>query len=268
MIRCLKIELCTKNLFQDDVLATEYIYLDDISHPRITNGSYPFYGPVWIDLFDEPYILTLKKQSKPADYIKNHRDPSDKNIASNLVENENEIVVVNNNNDDSTCSLVSFNGYGGNRFVARMLLNIESTKYYKKRSGTVTKLKNVAEKLNSSRLYSKTDFVLFACLTEVSMINNRFSKGLLSFRLTIGNFGYSNENARENENYTVKTRPIQLSNDMPVYLAFEKTKPCLSVEFKLEDTSHVLYKINYIKRKTDQLVRIYEYTNFIFFLLL
>ncbi len=67
LIRCLKIELCSKNVFRDDVIATEYIYIDDISHPKTTNGSLPCYGPSYIDLFDEPYMLTLQKQPKPAE---------------------------------------------------------------------------------------------------------------------------------------------------------------------------------------------------------
>ncbi len=60
LIRCLKIELCAKNVFQDDILATEYIYLDDLSHPRITNGSLPFYGNTIIII---PYYNTMNSQS-------------------------------------------------------------------------------------------------------------------------------------------------------------------------------------------------------------
>ena len=203
-------------------------------------------------------MLTLKKQSRPAEYTddKNEYVPLSK-ISNDNDNNTTEAIAVQNEIDStkSTCSLVSFNGYGGNHFVARMLLNIESKKYYsKKRTGTIRGLMNAPVVFKEDKLYSKVDFTLFSCLSEVSMINEKFSNGNLSFRLTIGNCGYENSNTDNSSNFTKKMKPLKLSKDMPVYLPFEKRKHCLSVQFNTYDTSHILYKMNYIRKKTDELV--------------
>ena len=248
LIRCLKIELCAKNAFQDSVLATEYIYLDDISHPKTTGGSLPSYGPSYIDLYEEPYLLTLQKKPKPAEY----QIYSSGHVVVDNEDKPRNVPLIEN----TTCSLVTFNGYAGNRFIGRLLLNIESSKFYRKNAPNITDCVSVAPELKSDRLYSKSDFIVFTCLTECSMINERYSNSELSFRLTIGNFGYNNnaENSHERSNFTHKATPIQLTTNMPLYIPLERRKPCLSVEFSVEDTSHVLYKMNYIRARTTKMV--------------
>jgi hypothetical protein len=187
-------------------------------------------------LYDEPYLLTLQKQSKPAEYTDEE----------------------NSKNNDSTCSLVSFNGYGGNRFIASLLISIESKKYYKKsrknNKSNLDSQKHQSIRVKKEKLYSKSDFILFSCLSEVSMISEKFENGELSFRLTIGNFGYDNSSTDKN-NSTKKMVPLKLSKEMPLYLPFEKKKPCLSIQLDNYDTTHILYKMNYVKTKADELVR-------------
>ena len=179
-------------------------------------------------------MLTLQKQPKPAEYTNDENN--------------------NDKNNRSTCSLVSFNGYGGNRFIASMLLSIESKKFYKKSRRTIKSYLDTSIHVKKEKLYTKSDFTLFSCLSEVSMISEKFSNGDLSFRLTIGNFGYDN-NLTDKSNLTKKMRPLKLSKEMPLYLPFEKKKTCLSVQFNNYDTSHILYKMNYIKTKAGELVR-------------
>lgn len=55
-------------------------------------------------------------------------------------------------------------------------------------------------------------------------------------------------------NYTEPSRPIRLSPANPIYLPFEKSKPCVSLKMKIEDMRHIMFKINFIKNNLIELV--------------
>ena len=60
-------------------------------------------------------------------------------------------------------------------------------------------------------------------------------------------------------------RPIQLNNSMPLYLPYDKRKPCLSLKFLIEDFRYVMFKINFINNKLNDMVSILLYLKFIKF---
>lgn len=261
LIRCLKIELCAETKLQDRVIATECIYLDDISDPITTNGCLPSYGPAYIDLYDEPYLLHLKKKPKIADYIENKPIIEDENDQNDQTTNKLNIPLsqqspnkLNDTINNSICSLVSFSGSGDSRYVGRMLLHIESSKFYKNKNEILSNNNSDihVDFKKSNKLYAKREFILFACLSDVSMIDQRYSKSQLSFRLSIGHDGCNINDIQSNSTKTYK--PIQLAKNMPYFLVFEKKKPCLSLYFELEDTSHILFKNNYINKKIKKMV--------------
>ena len=46
-------------------MAIEYIHLDEISNPHtVQNSDQPSFGPIWIYLYDRPYILAKQKVFK------------------------------------------------------------------------------------------------------------------------------------------------------------------------------------------------------------
>jgi hypothetical protein len=46
----------------DTVIATEHIYIDEISNPNFMTDSLPTFGPSFIELYDEPYFLIFNKK--------------------------------------------------------------------------------------------------------------------------------------------------------------------------------------------------------------
>jgi hypothetical protein len=54
------------------------------------------------------------------------------------------------------------------------------------------------------------------------------------------------------EQITEKNKKIE----MPLYLPFNGRKHCLTLEFSIEDTRHIMYKYNFIKKKLEKLVRL------------
>ena len=67
----------------------------------------------------------------------------------------------------------------------------------------------------------------------------------------LGPNGYNLENQT---NISVKIKPLQLSNDMPFFLPYEKTKDCLFLKFSIEDTRHIMFKNNLVHKALKNLV--------------
>jgi hypothetical protein len=62
----------------------------------------------------------------------------------------------------------------------------------------------------------------------------------------INNFYVGMQNKYIPVNFTDSQTPIQLENSMPIYLANEKSKKCMSLKFSLEDVRHIMFKTNFI----------------------
>lgn len=56
-------------------------------------------------------------------------------------------------------------------------------------------------------------------------------------------------------NQTQPTRPIQLNANMPMYLPFEKVKPCVCLKFSIHDNTQLMFMINYVRNSLRDLVR-------------
>ncbi len=75
------------------------------------------------------------------------------------------------------------------------------------------------------------------------MIDARYKKGPIRFQLCVGNHGYGTGGAM---NFSEEQVPIQLDPLMPVYLAIDKEKICMSLRFDVEDMRHFMLKNNYV----------------------
>ena len=88
------------------------------------------------------------------------------------------------------------------------------------------------------------------------MIDARYKKGPIRFQLCVGNHGYgvlggagwdgSWEVPAGTMNFSEEQVPIQLDALMPVYLAIDKEKMCMSLRFEGEDMRHFMLKNNYL----------------------
>lgn len=67
-------------------------------------------------------------------------------------------------------------------------------------------------------------------------------------------------------NQTPLTRPIQLNANMPLYLPYEKVKPCVCLKFSIQDSSPLMFMINYVQNcLTDLVSKINKQKNFSIF---
>ena len=68
LIRCLKIELVRKSCFSSQTIATEYIYVDELSNPLSTADCLPSFGPSYLYLQIESNDSKLEDEDeKPLD---------------------------------------------------------------------------------------------------------------------------------------------------------------------------------------------------------
>jgi hypothetical protein len=146
--------------------------------------------------------------------------------------------------------------------IARLLISIETKKVHhyhhqqqqpkkQKQQQNVTELaaelnyKSSQVSLNEKAIIDSkpVSFTAFALINEVSMIDARYKKGPIRFQLCVGNHGYGTGGAM---NFSEEQVPIQLDPLMPVYLAIDKEKICMSLRFDVEDMRHFMLKNNYV----------------------
>lgn len=172
LIRLFQIELCSEESFGDKVLATEYLNIEEISDYSV-DGFYPTFGPSNIDLYSEPGNQRIRS---------NTLNSSNSDL-SNIGE-----VLPDTTSDNFTSinkSYIPINGStpGGGDYVARLLLKIESNSL--KSSKHKTNLVKQEENIQANILRNKKNFTLFAMISDVNMIDQRYQNDL-SFQLCIG----------------------------------------------------------------------------------
>lgn len=92
------------------------------------------------------------------------------------------------------------------------------------------------------------------------MIDPRLYSTELSFRLCLGPYGYDARSSRTNLSKT--QTPIRLGPRMPCYLSFDKAKPCLSLQFDIEDLRYFMYAKNYLINSVKELVKEFVLNHF------
>ena len=55
-------------------------------------------------------------------------------------------------------------------------------------------------------------------------------------------------------NYVSNLTPVRLGPKMPFYLPLEKSKPCLSLKFLIEDIRHIMFKRNFVRNSLKIIV--------------
>lgn len=221
----LKIELCTEDKSVVRVLAKEYLVISDISNYHNNLNYLPTYGPSYIDFYNEPNNMRVKKfdNAKGEDSI-------------------NPLV-----HEPCTNSYTPLEA-AGSHYIARVLLGISST--------PVTNSSNRTESPIYFKVPPEAEFVCYIIIDECTMIDSRYMNGKINFKLCIGTNGH--EDLAPGTNQSEPVRPIQLSPTMPIYLSYEHQKPCLCLRFRSEDMRHIMFKINYIEKKLCQLNEIYQ----------
>ena len=101
----------------------------------------------------------------------------------------------------------------------------------------------------------KETFTLFVMISQAYMIDPRYQSSELSFRLCIGPNGYSTSNTT---NISRGQTPIRFGPKMPCYLAFDKAKPCLSLQFECEDLRYFMYCKNFLTNSFKELVCLFD----------
>ena len=166
------------------------------------------------------------------------------------------------------------------RSVARLLISIDTIKVSELRAGAnMEKLSlfdtksfdspKATSKWNSSAAAMTTkEFVAFAIISEVNMIDSRFRKGPISFQLCVGNNGYDNMDSGYTvplfgsrktwpSNFSEPQTPVQFDAMSPIYLPYEKSKECLTLKFPIGDLRHFMLKSNYVQTVLRMIVRLY-----------
>lgn len=273
----------SENTLDDQVIATEYIYLDEISNPFSTNNSLPTFGPSYIYLYNQPYHVTSRKTAKllDSDFNKNdinsvceicssvNKTVDDNksqlsaanevqlsiNSSSNLLNKNNSTDCYNKTNNLITTSSC-FKCFDANYYVGRMLISINSSKIDTQSTVKIKKPDRNADRIDKSKLSKRENFLLFASINEIILNENaaKYTASDLNFRLNICNFGYIQDSNSSNITNTLKS--CSLSTDMPYYVPINKRIPCLYLKFDLEDTSDIIKKTNYLTNKSKLLVRL------------
>ena len=257
MVNLIKIELCQEiNLVfaSSTVLSTEYVSLNDIWDHKNEEENHS-YGPSYINMYSRPNNCRIRKS-------KDH-------------------------------SYDSLNANGSN-YIGRLLLSISSSCNKDKNQGHNkdenqghNKDKNQGHADNESLVLNTTvqigQFIAICVISDANMIDNRFKNGNIKFQLCFGkenlrlnvlkfslnnlvqfskgNNGWNNNmknvsiypiRPNQIEQITEKNRKIEL----PLYLPYNGRKHCLTLEFSTEDTRHIMYKNNFVKKKLKNLVRL------------
>lgn len=158
----------------------------------------------------------------------------------------------NEDNFNSMVNDLSSNSYtpleaSGSHYVARLLMGISSS--------LIMDSFGLVKKPSHFKVPPVTEFVCFIIIDECTMIDSRYMNGMINFQLCIGTNGHEEAGC---DNETEPVEPIQLTSTMPIYLSYERAKPCLCLRFRSEDMRHIMFKINFIEKKLSQLSEIYE----------
>jgi len=158
LIRLFKIELCLEDSFGSKVLACEYIDIENISDYS-TNGYFlPTLGPSYVHLHTTPQNFETEYNSHGLEENKIFSDSS--NISKTY--------------DFTNCITCDQN------YVCRLFLNVVSST---KAENSINK--KISDNLNSYN-QNKKYFTIFVLISEVNMINLKYSNNL-DFQLSIGN---------------------------------------------------------------------------------
>lgn len=144
---------------------------------------------------------------------------------------------------------------GGGEYVARLMLSIKSSEVRPRANGPKTphSIRSIQANLNSmDRFTHKRTFTLFAIISDAYMIDPRYNSSNLSFRLCLGPFGYSEKYALTNQSKAQTS--IRLGPKMPCFLSFDKAKPCLSLQFEIEDLRYYMYCKNFLQNSVKELM--------------
>ena len=151
----------------------------------------PTYGPRYIDLYDQPENSRVRKMTEDM-FEDEHSFGENSSISSNKEKNH-----------VTFYSPVSGNGAF---YVARLLLKIESKKVIHSKKSTVeTTNGNPTSTSQTATIRQESqnvpipveiiktneeikEFVAFAIISEVTMIDSRYSNGEISFQLCLGNY--------------------------------------------------------------------------------
>ena len=249
LIRCLKIELI-KESFINEVIATEYIHLDEISDPHTVknNEDELSFGPLWIYLYDEPYILAKQKVFK-VNYQDLETDNSRKAITCKSCERLKE-KHPNYNKDSSACfykkgrvknvSLRDFNGKCS-KYIGRIKIQIMSE--YKQ-----AKPETVNEKDKDE---DEGNYLLFSKINAANLIHPKYKKRKISFKITVGSSLLAECSNNVNEGYY-----SNYTNENSIYIHFENHQPIIFELKFLVDSFEILRmkKNNFLKRKIKEMV--------------
>ncbi len=176
-----KIQLCTEEAPRvERVLASEYLTIYDISSYTKDFFYLPAYGPRFINLYDQPDNCRLKKNF-------NDQCSDDLLVRNNLNSNYYKLRSERN----------TYSSIRPNNFIARVYLSVETEDLSESndlcRSIQNNNNRNSTE-LNDSTSFGYQDFneefVAYAVINEVSMIDPRFKNGQLKFQMTLGKFKY------------------------------------------------------------------------------
>ena len=174
LVRMFKIQLCTEEAPRvERVLASEYLTIYDISSYTKDFFYLPAYGPRFINLYDQPENCRLKKT---------------------LNEQCGDDLLVHNNLNSSYYKIRSerntYSSIRPNNFIARVYLSVE-TEDLSESNDLNNNNRNSAESNDSISFNYQNfneEFVAYAVINEVSMIDPRFKNGQLKFQMTLGNF--------------------------------------------------------------------------------
>lgn len=242
LVRCLKIELCSQDWLGVRVLGTENIYLEDISNSFDTN-LLPTLGPTYIYLYTQTFLSSYTREPIMAQEL---RDQHSRTSADIYRRRQNESPI-SASSLDNTFSLINNERNKVNKYMGRVQMEIFSEKYME------TSMQAPPSELYefSKSPYRDNDYVLFACIYDTTMIDNSLQGKNLSFKLTIGPFGHEHNTT---ENQTKKLKPERRAPDSPLFLRTDKMKPCLFLSFRIEDKANVLFKMNFLNKKSQELV--------------
>ena len=221
LIRCLKIELVRKSCFSSQTIATEYIYVDELSNPLSTADCLPSFGPSYIYLYEEPFQLSKEKIFK-----------SDFNLDFDTECKKKDFFF-----EASKLNTISLSGFAGkcDKYVARLRVQIESNE---------SKLEDEDEKPLDNQNY-----LLFAFINDATVIHPSFKHSQIRFKLSIGD-ACDTENSVTEDYY-----PNCFYEDIS-YIPFDRVKPILHIELNVDDISDIrrMRKSNFLKRRVNELV--------------
>ncbi|XP_065652286.1 otoferlin isoform X6 [Hydra vulgaris] len=215
LCRRIKIQLKDKDILKEEVIGTLWIDLSDISN----NDFLPTFGPAWVNLYGSSRDYHFIKQN--AFYNQGLEEGID--------------------------------------YRGRILLSI-----HLEESELTKETKNVYVRpfQNHSRAVGgiKKEFQLFCCIYEACMIDGKTASKPIQFEINIGNYGnradesilpFINQQQVKSDKFNIPltTAMAAESLDEEYYnMPYYEHKPCLHIQFTLEDHIRRLYLQNILHR--------------------